>query len=103
MRRTRQRGQSLVVVVLGLVVLLGILGLAIDMGYLRYMKRKMQTAADAAAIAAAGEIDFGDFNNAGLKASANNGFTNGTANATVTINHPPSSGPHSTNNFYAEA
>jgi Flp pilus assembly protein TadG len=93
-----------VVVVLGLVVLLGILGLAIDMGYLRYMKRKMQTAADAAAIAAAGEIDFGDFNTAGLKASSNNGFTNGTANVTVTINHPPSVGdPHAGNNFYAEA
>ena len=41
------------------------MGLAIDMGYLRYMKRQMQSAADAAAIAAAGEIDFGDWNNAG--------------------------------------
>jgi hypothetical protein len=104
MRRTRQRGQSLVVVILGLVVLLGILGLAIDMGYLRYMKRKMQTAADAAAIAAAGEIDFGDWNNAGLKASSNNGFTNGTNGATVVITHPPPAGdPHAGNNFYAQA
>jgi len=87
----------------GLVVLLGILGLGIDMGYLRYMKRQMQTAADAAAIAAAGEIDFGDWNNAGLKAASKNNFTNGTNGVTVTIVSPPSTGPHAGSKYFADA
>ncbi len=106
MRGTRLRGQSLVVVVLGLVVLLGILGLAIDMGYLRYMKRQMQTASDAAAVAAAGEIDFGDWKNAGLNAASKNGFKDTTLGgpAIVTITHPVSGAdPHAGNNFFVEA
>jgi Flp pilus assembly protein TadG len=45
-----------VFVALGLVVLLGFLGLGIDMGYMRYMKRQAQMAADAAAVAGAAEI-----------------------------------------------
>jgi len=40
---------------MGLVVLIGLAGLATDMGYLYTMERKMQTAADAAAVAAANQ------------------------------------------------
>ena len=54
MSRNGESGQAIVAVALGLVVLLGMLGLGIDFGYLRYMKRQMQTAADAAAIAGSG-------------------------------------------------
>lgn len=46
------RGQVLVVVAIGMVVLLGISGLAIDIGRLMAERRHMQTAADAAALAA---------------------------------------------------
>lgn len=99
-----QKGQSLVFVAVGLLILLGIMGLAIDMGHLRHVKRQMQTAADAAAVAAAGEIDFGDFVVAGKKASSNNGFTDGTGGVTVVVNHPPAApDPHNGNNFYVEA
>jgi uncharacterized membrane protein len=53
MRKLKEdSGQALVVVALGLVVLLSFLGLGLDMGQLRYQKRQLQRAADAAAIAA---------------------------------------------------
>ena len=46
------RGQVLVIVAMGIVVLLGIAGIAIDVGRLMAERRHMQTAADAAALAA---------------------------------------------------
>ncbi|MEK6399083.1 MAG: pilus assembly protein TadG-related protein, partial [Terriglobus sp.] len=46
-------GQVLVVAALFMVVLIGILGMAVDVGYLRYEQRRLQTAADAAALAGA--------------------------------------------------
>ncbi|MGC9996829.1 MAG: pilus assembly protein TadG-related protein [Terriglobia bacterium] len=49
-------GQTLALVGLAMPVLLGFLGLGIDMGYMRYVKRQVQMAADAAAIAGANEI-----------------------------------------------
>ncbi len=49
-------GQSLVLIALSMTVILGMLGLAIDIGKLRYSKLQLQTAADAAALAAALEI-----------------------------------------------
>lgn len=46
------RGQVLVIVALGIIVLLGIAGIAVDLGRLMAERRHMQTAADAAALAA---------------------------------------------------
>ena len=46
------RGQVLVIVALGIVVLLAVAGIAIDVGRLMAERRHMQTAADAAALAA---------------------------------------------------
>ena len=104
MEMKSQKGQALVFTAFGLLILMGIMGLAIDMGHLRSVKRDMQTAADAAAIAAAGEIDYGDWNNAGLNASSKNGYANGANGVTVTITHPPATGdPHAGNNFYVQA
>ena len=54
MIRRNQAGQVLVSAALMLVVVLGFVGLGIDMGVMRYEKRLQQTAADGAAIAAAG-------------------------------------------------
>lgn len=115
-RRRREAGQAIVVVALALVAVLGILGLAVDMGYLRYMKRQLQTAADAAAMAGAGELPYGDVTAGAQADSTANGFTNATKGATVTVNNPPLSGQHigdwtyvevivgkSTNTFFAKA
>jgi Flp pilus assembly protein TadG len=51
-----ESGQALVLVALSLVAILGFAGLAIDVGQLRYTQLRLQTAADAAALAAAMEI-----------------------------------------------
>ena len=45
-------GQALVVTALCMVVLIGFLGFAIDVGHLRLVKSQMQSAADAAALTA---------------------------------------------------
>src|SRR5882762_4245817 len=66
MRRRRESGQALVFVGLSLVVLIAVIGLSIDMGYLRYTKRRLQTAADSAAIAGASEIKGGNIRAAAL-------------------------------------
>lgn len=97
-----EAGQAIVVVALSLVVILAILGLAVDMGYLRYMKRQLQTAADAAAMAGAAELSYGDVSSAALADSASNGFTNGTNGATVTVNNPPLAGQHIGDSHYVE-
>ena len=51
-----ENGQTLVVAALCMTVILGFIGLAIDVGHVRYVKRNLQTAVDAAAMAAATEI-----------------------------------------------
>lgn len=53
-----EAGQALVLAVLGMVAVVGMLGLAIDMGNLRAARRKLQEAADAAAIAGALELSY---------------------------------------------
>jgi Flp pilus assembly protein TadG len=52
-RRSRQRGQALVMVSVGIFFLFGLLGLVVDVGYGYYLKQVSQAAADSAATAAA--------------------------------------------------
>src|SRR5579862_8001280 len=86
MSHRKQSGQVLAGFAVTLVVLLGFAGLAIDMGTLRYDKRLQQTAADAAAIAGAQNLQFAVINGnaAGTgvgtgaqTAATQNGFTDG--------------------------
>jgi hypothetical protein len=102
-RRKNDSGQSIIFLAVALLVLLGFVGLAIDVGYLRVMKRKMQNAADATAIAAGAEILYSDYVAAAKAASASNGFTDTVNGVTVTVNKPPASGPHAGNTNYVEA
>jgi len=92
MRHNREAGQSLVFVAFGLVVLTGVTGLAIDMGFLRYTKRRVQTAADSAAIAAASQLHRGDYTAAALNDSKANGFEDGEKGVTVSA-FPPTEPP----------
>src|SRR5579863_8022335 len=111
MRRNRQAGQALYITAASLVVLMGFLGLGIDMGALRYEKRIQQTAADAAAIAGANELRYGTgasaITSAAVDAAKINGFgdtstycssscpqSGSVGYVTVTVNDPPLSGPH---------
>ena len=77
MKRRRQAGQALVLAAVGLTVLMLAAGLSIDMGYLRYQKRRMQTAADSAALAGAAELGY-DTNCSANVDSSLNGFTDPT-------------------------
>jgi hypothetical protein len=103
MKRKNEAGQALVFAAVGLVVLMGFAGLGIDMGMLRYQKRLQQTAADSAAVAGANNLGKGGVTTGAKNASGGNGFTDGTNNVTVTINNPPTSGPHSGDGNYVEA
>lgn len=98
-------GQALVIMALCLVVLIGFLGLAIDMGHLQLEKHRLQNAADAAALAAALEIRVcGDTPNCsamqtaaqqslienGIPAnvSATNCASTSSSGVSLTLNHP---------------
>lgn len=84
-RLESQRGQTLVLVALLLVVLMGLTSLAADAGYYHYQQRVMQTAADSAALAGAAEISYGDPAAAAKSDAATNGFTDGANGVTVTV------------------
>jgi Flp pilus assembly protein TadG len=114
MNRVRgdEPGQILVLFCFGLVVLMGFLALAVDIGLLWSDRRHMQTAADAAAVAGAvalGEGNSDNMQNAAAGAAALNSFTatpetySGPNPVTVTINNPPLSGTYKGNSAYVEA
>ena len=56
MTKRCEKGQALLATALILTVLMLAAGLAIDIGYLRYQRRRMQTAVDSAAIAGASAL-----------------------------------------------
>jgi Flp pilus assembly protein TadG len=76
-RRARQRGAIGVMVALSMIVLLGFLGVVIDVGRLHVMKTELQNAADACALAAAFELDG---NASALTRAENAGIAVGTRN-----------------------
>jgi Flp pilus assembly protein TadG len=105
-----ESGQSLIIMLLCMSLLLGMVGLAVDVGSLLYQKRLLQTAADAAAVGAATEIPYADWASAGAADATINGVTAGTVSTangsivtTVNVNNPPLYGPHTSNTNYAEA
>jgi Flp pilus assembly protein TadG len=118
----KDAGQAVVLAALGMVVILGFLGLGLDLGYLRSMKRQVQKAADAAAVAAAVEITYcGGTNScsalttAAQSALTENGLTPSTLatncgassnNLVITVNNPPcylgASDPHKGDAHYVE-
>lgn len=96
--RTRQSGQATVLVGLILTVLLAFVSIASDFGLFQNDRRKMQNAADSAAMAGEQEINAGNAGAAVAAAkhdAALNGYTDGASQITVTVNNPPLNGPHS--------
>jgi hypothetical protein len=102
-----ENGQVLVVMSLSMMALLGVMGLALDVGMLFHAKRTQQIAADAAAVA--GALDYrynADVNSAlaaGKAAAAQNGFIDGSNGVTVSINIPPKYGETKGLSGYIEA
>jgi hypothetical protein len=76
--------------------LLGFTGMAIDVGYLQWMRVRIQDAADAAVQAAIIEAENNASSSTITTAAQNNaqlnGFQNGVNNVTVTVNMPPTQG-----------
>jgi len=125
-KRRNDRGQAIVVLALSMVAIMSFMGLAVDLGYLRYMKREMQKLADASAIAAAVELNqCGSTTNctamqkAAQGALTENGYTGSTLTTqtstctstsalAIVINNPPlclgstAKDPHYNNNHYIE-
>jgi len=104
-RKSRRlaRGQVLLLAAMAMVVLIGFVALATDMGLLWSQRRQMQTAADAAAIAGVSALRNSEsIASAADEVASLNGFTNGTNSAIVTVNNPPASGPYSGNSNYVE-
>lgn len=95
-----ERGQALILIVLGLVAMIGLTGLAVD-GSLAYTdRRQAQAAADSAALSAAlASIRGGDVQVAAAAAATQNGYTS-SEEVVVTVNHPPISGPYMGNSEY---
>ena len=101
-RANTERGQALLLIVLGIMGLIGLTGLAVD-GSLAYAdRRQAQNAADSAALSAAlAYIRGEDMQAAALQAATQNGYPNDTEH-TVTVNRPPISGPYSGNGEYIQ-
>ena len=86
---TNENGQTTVIAAVGLTVILAFLGLGIDVGQLRYAKRNLQMAADAAALAATLEIEpcAGTPNCTAMQTAAQNALVeNGLTGATLVTN-----------------
>ena len=88
-----ETGQVVALTAAMLLVLVGFVGLAVDVGSLVDYRRRAQTAADSAAKAGALLLRRGGTEDqitaAARSDSSSNGFTNGTDSVTVTVNHPP--------------
>src|SRR5439155_26549424 len=104
-RRGRsESGSVIALTAVMMTVFFGVMGLAIEVAAIYSVKRKMQTAADAGAKTGAIEIwnSTGNWETEARRDATANGYTNGVDGATVTVNKPPSSGPHSGNNNFVE-
>ena len=102
-KRAAERGAIAPLVAILAVPMIAISSLAVDVGFARLESRKAQNATDAAAIAAAQKLPIGHeaaLNEAARVASLN-GFSNATG-TTVTVSHPPVSGPNAGNTEYVE-
>lgn len=79
-------------------VLLLFCGLVVDVGQLEVRRLQMQSASDAAALGAAQELERkglpGSWASYGQSEAATNGFTNGSANTTVTVTQQPNYGAY---------
>lgn len=101
--RRGQRGQVLPLIAVTLTALIGVGGMAVDVGYWEYRQQAQQSATDAAAIGGAQQlVRSGCSGSAGAQAAAladagSNGFSNA-GNVSVQANSPPQSGPFQSNN-----
>ena len=103
-RSVRERGAVVAYMAVIMPVILGGLGLAIDNGRLYGVRRQMQTAADATAMAAAHEWrqeNFEGYTAAAIEDAVRNGFDPDDG-VEIEVNVPPTSGPRTGDNNFVE-
>ena len=95
-----QSGQAIVLLMVGLVVLIGAVGLALDGGGMFFLQRDAQNAADAAVLASTYARCTGappdEVVAAGVEAARQNGFVDGEGGRTVEVYNPPIHGEKAT-------
>jgi Flp pilus assembly protein TadG len=112
-RRPRREGAVLPWAIVSLAVVIGVLGLTLDGGRMMQERRRVQNAADAAALAAATELynTYSQRTNGSVPASVTNnafstaslnGYANDGTNSVVTVNVPPQSGAFAGKTDYVE-
>lgn len=90
-----ERGQTLPIVAVAVLLLVALGGFAADVGYHQYMQRAQQTATDSAALAAAAELATGNAVVAGQRDATSNGFTTGSGGVnSVAIGRPDATDPY---------
>jgi hypothetical protein len=106
--RGNERGQVLIFITGGLIVLLCFMGLAVDAGVMYYKKRALQTVADSAAIGGASELQHGGddtaIKNGAVHDAALNGNTLPASGVYPApgVYHTPQGGPHTGDSDYVE-
>jgi hypothetical protein len=86
----------LIVTSLAIFMLLGFLGMAIDVGFLQFQKRRIQSgAAQGGAFEVKAHSPNATIVSAAKYDSGKNGFTDGADGVTVTVHYPPASGFYS--------
>ena len=99
-----ERGQTLPLLAVTVLLLAAVAGFAADVGYHQYMQRVQQTATDSAALAAAAELNTGNWTTAGTRDATSNGFTAGASGVTaVSIVRPVAPDPYAGNASAVEA
>ncbi len=90
-----QNGSIAVITAILLPVLIAVIALSVDIGYIVHNRQKMQVAADSAALVAAGSLLHGqDISNASqlaFQATAANGYLNNQNSIKIEISNPPTS------------
>ncbi len=101
--RQQRPGKVLILFVIVLTTLLAMVGLVIDGGLVMASHRQTQNLADSAALAAAMDLMRGDSSGTAT-ASANTFISthNGILGATITVNIPPTTGPHAGSSRHVE-
>lgn len=110
---TRRRGTVLVMFAVCLIAIMGLVALVIDGGLLQAEHIRVQSAADAAALAGACQLyqDYsanngndanGSAKKAALAIAVDDGYANDVTNSTVAVNIPPASGRYSGQAGYVE-
>jgi len=103
MKAKMEKAQSLLLIAVGMLALLGLTAIAIDGGNVYRDRRQAQNAADNAALAAALAITQNqDWQQAASTRASQNGYLNDGVRSVVEVYYPPVEGPYAGNTEYVQ-